>query len=265
MATYTPSSDNVTFGRGKVLFSEFVSGAYTGQFRHLGNCDTFSIGLSPEKISLTDFTTETSSPYKEVVKKTDMPIKISGFEFSSFNMKMAFMGSETSYTQTAATLTETLAASSLTGLKGSLFRTAKKSISSPVLTQGTTTLVSGTDYEIYDAAGGVIRVIPTGSATDGTALSIIYVAAALTGTGARTQVIGGTQTSVTGRIVFIPDNTTGPDNEVVVWNASLTPDGDVPFIGDDWLKWNLTGSVQSDSAGTYGGSSSNPYFYVETR
>ena len=73
MATYTPSSDNVTFGRGKVLFSEFVSGAYTGQFRHLGNCDTFSIGLSPEKISLTDFTTETSSPYKELKAGVGLP------------------------------------------------------------------------------------------------------------------------------------------------------------------------------------------------
>ena len=264
MATYTPSSDNVTFGRGRVLFSPFVSGAYTGQFKHLGNCDTFSIGLAPEKIQLTDFTQETSAPYKEVVKKTDMPIKISGFEFASFNMKLAFMGSETSYTQTAATLTETLAASSITGLKGSFFRTAKKAISSPVVAQGTTTLVSGTDYEIYDAAGGVIRVIPTGSAADGTALSIVYVAAAITSS-PRTQIVGGAVTSLSGRLVFLPQNTTGPANEVVVWNASITPDGDIPFIGDDWLKWNLSGSVQSDSAGTYGGSAANPYFYVETR
>lgn len=265
MATYTPSSDNVTFGRGRVLFSPFVSGAYTGQFKHLGNCDTFSIGLTPEKVTLTDFTQETSAPYKEVVKKTDMPIKISGFEFASFNMKLAFMGSETSYTQTAATLTETLAAASLTGLKGSFFRTVKKQISAPTLTQGTTTLVSGTDYEIYDAAGGVVRIIPTGGVVDSTALSIIYTAAALTGTGARAQIVGGAVTSLSGRLVFIPQNTTGPGNEVVVWNASITPDGDIPFIGDDFLKWNLSGSVQSDSACTYGGSAANPYFYVETR
>jgi hypothetical protein len=265
MTTYTPSSDNVTFGRGRVLFSPFVNGAYTGQFKHLGNCDTFSIGLAPEKIQLTDVTQETSAPYKEVVKKTDMPIKISGFEFASFNMKLAFMGSETSYTQTAATLTETLAAASLTGLKGSFFRTAKKSITINSVVQGTSTLVSGTDYEAYDSAGGVVRVIPTSpTVADGTALSIVYTAAAITAT-PRTQIVGGAVTSLSGRLVFLPQNTTGPANEVVVWNASITPDGDIPFIGDDWLKWNLSGSVQSDAAGTYGGSAANPYFYVETR
>lgn len=266
MATYTPSSDNVTFGRGAVWFAQHSGGAYVNQYRHLGNCDQFSIGLVPEKISLTDYTTETSAPYKEVVKKTDMPIKISGFEFSSFNMKLAFMGSETTYTQTAATLTETLAASTLTGLKGSGFKTAKKSITVTSILQGTTTLVAGTDYSVADSAGGLIRILPTGSTvTDGTALTIVYVAGALTGTSARTQIVGGAVTSVTGRILFVPDNTTGPDNEVTVWNATLTPDGEIPFIGDDWLKWNLTGSVQSDTAGTYGGSAANPYFFVETR
>ena len=253
--TYTPSSDNVTFGRGSVLFSPFVGGAFTGQFRHLGNCDAFSVGIAPEKVTLIDYTTETSSPYKEVVKKVDIPIKISGFEFASFNMKLAFMGSETTYTQTAATLTETLAASSITGLKGAFFRTAKKDISSPVVAQGTTTLTSGTDYSVYNAASGVIRVLPTGAAADGTALTIVYVAGAIT---SRQQVVGGVLTSQTGRLVFLPDNTTGPDQECVIWNASITPDGDIGLIGDDFLKWNLTGSVQSDAAGTYGGSSANP-------
>jgi hypothetical protein len=263
MTTYTPSSDNVTFGRGKVLFSPFVASAYTGQFRHLGNCDTFSIGMAPEKIQLTDYTTETSAPYKEVVKKTEMPIKISGFEFSSFNMKMAFMGSLTGLTQTASTETlETIATAALTGLKGSFFRTSKKSITSPTMLQGTNTLVSGTDYSIEDAAGGLVKIIPSGvTVADGTALRLTYIAAAVT----RDKVHAGVVTSLAGRLLFIPDNTTGPDNEVVVWNASITPDGEIPFIGDDWLKWNLSGSVQSDTAGTYGGSSDNPYFYIETR
>lgn len=266
MTTYTPSSDNCTFGRGSVFVSPFVSGAYTGQLIHLGNCDTFSIGLSPEKVSLTDFTTETSAPYKEVVKKTEIPIKISGFEFSSFNSRLMFMGTETTYTQTAGTITgETIAASTLTGLKGSYFRTTNKQISSPTLIQGTATLVSGTDYEIQNAAGGMVRIKPTSSTVaDGTALLLTYVHAALSGTSARTRVHGAVLTSLNGRIVFIPDNTTGPDTEVVVWNASLTPDGEVPFIADDFMKWNLAGSVQSDTAGTYGGSSSNPYFYTET-
>ena len=203
MTTNTPSTDNVTFGRGKVMFAPFLTTAAPSQYYHLGNCDTFSIGLSPEKVTLTDFTTETSAPYKEVVKKTDMPIKISGFEFADINMKLAFMGSTTSYTQTAATLTETLAAASLTGLAGSFFRTAKKSITVTDILQGTTTLTNGTDYTVFDASGGVIKIPSTTTVTDGTALSIIYVAAALTGATARTQTVGGAVTSLNGRLLFV--------------------------------------------------------------
>jgi hypothetical protein len=248
MATYTPSSDNVMFGRGKILFAAHVGGATSNQYIHLGNCDTFSIGVVPEKVSLTNYMTETSAVYKEVVKKVDIPIKISGFEF-------------------AATITgETIATASMTGLKGSFFATTKRSISSPTLIQGTSTLTSGTDYTIEDASRGVIKVLSTGAVVaDGTSLLLTYAHAALTGSGALTVVRGGVDTSVEGRLLFLPDNTTGPDNEVQVWNATLTPDGEIPFISDEFAKWNLSGQAQDDSAGTYGGSSSNPYFQVTTR
>jgi hypothetical protein len=267
MATYTPSSDNVMFGRGKILFAAHVGGATSNQYIHLGNCDTFSIGVVPEKVSLTNYMTETSAVYKEVVKKVDIPIKISGFEFASSNMKLVFMGDTTSYTQTAATITgETIATASMTGLKGSFFATTKRSISSPTLIQGTSTLTSGTDYTIEDASRGVIKVLSTGAVVaDGTSLLLTYAHAALTGSGALTVVRGGVDTSVEGRLLFLPDNTTGPDNEVQVWNATLTPDGEIPFISDEFAKWNLSGQAQDDSAGTYGGSSSNPYFQVTTR
>lgn len=267
MATYTPSPDNVTFGRGKVMFAPFTTTAAPTQYFHFGNCDTFSIGVAPETVDMTNFMTETSAPYKSVVKKINIPIKVSGFEFSSFNNKINFMGDATTYTQAAATITgETLASAAITGLKGSFFRTTKRSISGPILTQGATTLVSGTDYTLEDTSAGVVKILSTGATvTDGTSLLLTYAHAALTGANVLTVVRGAVDTSVEGRLLFLPDNTTGPDNEVLVWNATLRPDGDVGFIGDDFLKWNLTGVVQDDSAGVYGGSTVCPYFQVTTR
>lgn len=268
MAYFTPSSDNVVFGRGRILFDQFTAaGIRTGQYIHLGNCDRFAIGITPEELEMVDYTTETSAPYKSVNTKTSIPISISGFEFADRNLRIIFMGDKTSYTQTAHTQTaETIAASTLTELKGSLFQLARRSITSATLLQGTTTLVSGTDWELYDASAGVVRLLPT-SATiaDGTAITANYVAAALSGASAIPVIRGATQTAVQGRILFIPANTTGPENEVVVWNAKLTPDGDVALISDEFAKWNLTGSVQSDAAGAYGGSSDNPFFQVIQR
>ncbi len=267
MTTYTPSPNNVTFGRGKIFFAPHISGAFGKQWQHLGNCDTFSVGVVPEKVSLTNFMTETSAKYKEVVKSVDIPIKISGFEFATNNMKLMFMGDTTSYTQTASTETlETIAPATLTGLKGSFFTTTKRSISSPTLVQGTVTLASGTDYTIEDAERGVVKVLSTSvTVADGTALRLTYIAAALTGTSALTVVRAATDTSVDGRLLFVPDNTTGPDNEVEVWNATLTPDGEIPFIADEFMKWSMSGQAQDDSAGSYGGSTANPYFQIITR
>jgi hypothetical protein len=267
MATYTPSPDNVTFGRGKILFAPHISSAFGKQWQHLGNCDTFSVGVVPEKVKMTNYMSETSAAYKEVVKSVSIPVKISGFEFATSNLKLAFMGDSTSYTQTASTETlETIAPATLTGLKGTFFSTTKRSISAPTLVQGTVTLSSGTDYTIEDASRGVIKVLSTSpSVADGTALRLTYIAAALTGTGALPVVRGAVDTSVEGRLLFIPDNTTGPDNEVEIWNATLAPDGEIPFIADEFMKFSLGGQAQDDSAGLYGGSTANPYFQVITR
>lgn len=267
MSYNTPSSDNVVFGRGRILLDRFTdAGVRTGQLLHLGNCDRLSIGIAPEKLTMTDYTQESSAPYKEVTTKIDLPINISGFEFAEPILRLIFMGDKTTYTQTAHTQTaETVAPSTLTDLKGSLFQLNRRNISSATLLQGTATLASGTDWELYDDLAGVIRLLPAGAVADGTIITANYVAAAISGASAIPVVRGATKTAVTGRIIFIPKNTTGPKNELVVWKATLTPDGDVGFISDEFAKWNLTGSVQSDAAGSYGGSSSDPFFRILQR
>lgn len=259
--TVPPSSDNVILGRGQLYFNrQDANGALTG-YRAMGNCDTFSLGISSEKLSMKDYTQQTAANYKEVVVSTDVTISISGFEFDENNLAIALMGDVSSYTQAASSATgEVIAADTLTGLQGKYFRTAFRSISSVVIKQGATTFVAGTDYTVTNATLGIIYVIPGGGIADGTDLTADYSYAAMTGGSALTTVRGGTVASVEGVLLFVPNNATGPDYECVVYRANLSPNGELGLISDEFGKWTLEGKATSDSAGAYGGSASSPYY-----
>jgi hypothetical protein len=265
----TPSTNNVVFGRGAILFDRFTAaGVRQGQFVHLGNCDNFATSVATDKVTMTDYTSQTSAPYATANKSTTVTLKIEGFEIDTKILAMLFMGDTTTYTQALTTVTtETIAATTLTGLKGSYFTSSLRNVSAGTMLWGTTTLVSGTDWELFNTYGGVFHVFPTSpTVVDGTVLKVNYTAAALTAGSTALDVIRAFNTaSIIGRLLFVPNNTTGPNNEVVVWNCSFTPDGDIPLISDEFLKWNLVGTAQSDTAGTYGGSSTNPFMQITKR
>jgi hypothetical protein len=261
MATQSPSSDNVVFGRGAVFLDRFDANGNRSGFEHLGNCDRFAFTITTETVEMTDYTTETSAPYKEVVKKTDVGIQISGFEFSVTNLANALMGTKSTYSQTSQNVSaETLVASTITNVKGKYFKTSKRNISSPTLIQGTSTLTTA-DYEIQNANAGLIRIKPAAPvAADGADITINYTAAAIST--ALDVVYAATRSAIEGQLLFIPDNTTGPDNEVIAWRVSLRPDGEIGFISEEFAKWNLTGKALSDATNQYGGSASSPYANV---
>lgn len=257
----TPSSDNVLLGRGALFFDRYTAAGVRTGFRHLGNCDSFAIGIETEKLEMTDYTQQTAANYKEVVTKTNVNLTMSGFEFDPNNLSLALLGDQTTYTQSSQTVTgETVLAATATGIAGKYVRTAYRDISSVVVKQGETTLTLNTDYEITSAAAGLIRLLPGGGATDGTAVTVDYSAAAIST--ALTVVRGATTAAIEGELFFLPNNTTGPNHEVRVFRASLAPNGELGLISDEFGKWTLEGKALSDAAGAYGGSTSNPYFQL---
>lgn len=264
----TPSANNTAFGRGAILFDRFdANGVRLGQFLHLGNCDNLATSVSRDTITMTDYLENTSAAYNEATKSTTVALKISGFEIDPRVLAIVMSGDLTSYTQTSTAITgETIAAATLTNLKGSFFKAAKRNASAATMLQGTTTLVSGTDWELFNAYTALFRVLPGGSTvTDGAALTVNYTAAALSGTGALDVVRGFNTAQVKGQLLFVPNNSTGPNFEVLMWSVTLAPDGDFSLIADDWIKWNLTGSVLSDATGSYGGSTDAPYMTLTKR
>ena len=261
-----PSASNVMLGRGSLYYQQrTATDSKTGYFQ-LGNCDQFIWNISTEKLTLKDFQQQTTAVYKQVNVSTDIKFTIHGFEFSKENMGLATMGTLANYTQTSGSVVaEVLAPATVTGLKGKSFRTLYRSISAVALKQGATTFVLNTDYTIDDAARGVITILTTGAVADGTALTIDYTKAAITGT-TLPLVYGAVNTSgLEGRLWFKSNNTTGPNYDLDVFNALVVPNGDIGLISEEFNSWTLEGTAQSDASGAYGGSASSPYFTLEQR
>src|SRR5512146_581534 len=263
MSHITSAATNTVFGRGAIFFDRFdANGVQLNQWMHFGDCDSLATSISEDTVDLIDYTQNTGTPYNSATKSTTVALKISGFEFTPRMLAVVFKGDGSTFTQSATTVTgETLAPSTLTGLLGSYFRTANRNISAITVKQGTTTLVSATDWSLHDSLSGMVRILPSGSTVvDGTALTINYTAAALTaGSNALETVRPFNTSTVQGSLLFVPKNSSGPLVEARYWSVKLSPDGDVSLISDDWLKWNLTGTVLSDSTAAYGGSTNEPY------
>ena len=265
--TPTPSSANVLLGRGQVMFSRFdANGVFNEQFVSLGNCDSFAISVTPDITEMVDYTQQTSAIYASASKKTTIELKISGFEINTKNMALLVLGTASSYTQaahTAAAQSETLVPAGVTGILGSFFRSPFRKVSATTLVQGANTLVLGTDYEIFDANAGVFHILPNGvTVVDSTAITYNYTAAAMSGGTAADLVLAATTAIIKGSLMYLPNNPAGPQSEVRVWNVALSPDGDIGLISDDFLKWSMKGTLYSDAAGAYGGSTTNPFFEV---
>jgi hypothetical protein len=268
--TQTPSPSNTLFGRGQIFFDRFdANGTDHGQFYSLGNCDSFAISTTTDEVDMTDYTQETSAVYNSAIKKTTVALKISGFEISVKNLGILLLGDQTSYTQTAHTAaaqSETLVPTAITGLLGSFWRAPFRNVSAPTLVQGANTLVSGTDYEIFDAVAGVFRILPGGvTVVDSTVITYNYTAAAMTGATAQDVVRAANTVNIKGKLLFLGKPATGPKMEVLAFNVSLAPDGDFPLISDDFLKWSMKGTINSDAVGLYGGSSVNPFYQAMPR
>ncbi len=260
----TPSPSNVFLGRGAVMFDRHVGGLRNG-FKHFGNCDTFALGIETEKLTMKDFTQQTTANYAEVLTSTNVNLSISGFELDAENAAIALLGNTALLSQSAGTVTtETLVPATYTGVKGKFFNTAFVKISAVIVRQGATVLTLGTDYAIFNALAGVIHILPTSpTVVDGTIITIDYTRAVVNAASDIRQVYGAVLAECVGTLQFVSNNATGQNQRLTVWKASLTPNGELGLISEEFGKWTLSGTALNDSAGQYGGSVASPFFTLQ--
>jgi len=255
-----PAPENVLLGKGKILFDRFnASTGVKEGYVHLGNCDTFELSTEDDVVDNMNSMVAAGGIYKSVTRSRKVTVNISGFEFSTQALAISLMGNVATATQTTGTATAEVLSTNLT--KGKFYRTAKRgivSITSAVDITGTTTatLTATSDYLLYDADSGIIQLPLTSGATATHSLAATYVYSTLS----LDSIQGGMASKIEGTVVFIPDPATGPSWEITAWKVSLTPNGAIGFISEDFGKWQVAGKIMDDTAGTYGGSAASPYY-----
>lgn len=100
------------------------------------------------------------------------------------------------------------------------------------------TKVEGTDFEV-DGKLGLIRTLSTGTIANNATSSVNYTYSGITGTTIRVGTESKVDVKLIGRLV---NAETGAFAILEVPKVTLSPDGDISLIGDDYQSFGLTGS-----------------------
>jgi hypothetical protein len=263
--TYAPNQSNYVIGRGvlRIALIDPTTGT-RGAYFHYGNVEDLGIVPTSQVATLRSSLDATSGVLAEDEISKDFEVRWRNTEMNRKVLAQAIAGTEAYFTQSSATVTaETLTTSAELG---GTYITAKRGVSAYTLKVGATPAVEGTDYELVDATAGAFHVLSTATViTAGSTVTIDYTAAAVAGT---TQKIiqGGNRGTVKVSMWFKGAPVAGPTREARVWLASLKMADLLPLInGNDYARMQQSAKILNDAAGTYGGSSSDPYFRIYER
>jgi hypothetical protein len=239
----TPDPENLYLGAGHILFDRFNAEGNPTGYRHLGNCESLTKTPTIEKIQKKSSMDGTRSVLKEAVIGSEEEFTIVMSEFDMENLALASMGETEAYEQTAA---PGLTDQSINGGEALTFdrwyELGKKQVSDVTISQGATELTVDDDYEI-NLELGLVKILSTGDG-DEAVTTWDGDAAAVAGT----IVKGLSQGKIEGKLKYFSatDQAAGPRFELDIHKINLTPDGDLPLIGEEFGTFTLKGKAQKD-------------------
>jgi hypothetical protein len=118
------------------------------------------------------------------------------------------------------------------------------------------TYVINTDYRV-DKVTGRIFIVDGGGIAAGDTIYIDYDYKAIE----YDMVKAFIQSEVKGFLRFVGDPAVGPAFEAEVWKCTIVPEGDIPFLSDDWGTINFTVTIEKDEADH----PTDPYFHIIER
>jgi hypothetical protein len=254
----TPNPANLYLGAGEVWFDRFdASGNPTDILRHLGNVDTLALTPTVDTIVKKSAMSGARGILAEVPTASELEVSLAMSEFESNNIALALIGSEAAFLQTAeATVTDrSISASLVLDVWYNLKTVDGKAAFNPTVTafkQGATTL-NAAAYE-YRAEAGMVKFLSSyvgtnnaqaGLATTWTGSIPVFNAAS------NKRVVQALAVGIVkGRLRYISasDQAQGPRIVVDVWKCTLSPDGDIALIGEDFGTFNLKGKVALDAS-----------------
>lgn len=243
--SFTSNGNQVLLGRGKVFFNRLSAAGVPTGYKFLGEVSKLELSTEDDVLEMRDHTVASTPVLKKVVRQRDGKVSLTFHEMDKENLSYALMGSVSAFTQTSGSVTaEALTASVV---KGHSYKTVARQISAVTVKQGVTTLVLGTDYDIADAATGLIHIKESSvTVTDGSAITIDYTKAAIAAPGLA-RVRGGDATFIEGALLFVGDPAAGPSADVEIWKLSISPSGVLGLIQDEFAGVDLEGTILSDT------------------
>lgn len=232
-------------GSGRIYVDRKVGSSFQG-YHYIGNATKFEVKENSEKKErVSKDKANYGSALNTVFVKKPAEVNITLDDLDKDNLALVFLGATSAVSVTGATVTDEV----LIGYKDKILQTAKRHISSVVLTDsaGTTTYVLNTDYQITDAKLGLIKVLAAGAITDAQSLKIDYTYGSFTSS----KVAGGTNANIIMRVLFDGVNQADQSLAVVnVWEAVLSPTSGVDFLADDFTSLELAGTANVPAGGT---------------
>jgi hypothetical protein len=245
----TPSADNLYLGAGDVYFDRFDDDGNSTGFRHIGAVDALSVTHSVEKLTKKNPMDGARGTYKEVITGSEAELSMTLTEFDNENLALAMLGVVSNFTQSAATLTDN--ATVVNGGDaielGKWYDLGRLGMTAVSFEQGGPALTVDVDYT-FVAETGMVKFLTTGAAT-AVATTISATVPAITA-GQRKQIHGLAAGSIQGALRFVgaSNQAAGPRQMLDVWKVNLSPDGELPFLSEEFATFNVKGVVQTDTS-----------------
>lgn len=237
------SGDNLVLGRGALLLDRFdANGASTG-LRFIGNVSDLRLSTSDELREKYSSVSRGSPLLKRTIARRTIEFVAVCDEFALDNLALIAMAEKVTANQTIGAAQQ-VAMNDV--LQGRWYDVGRRNLTTPVIrgVADTPVYTAGTDY-LLDAENGLVYIIPGGGIADGTDIEFFGGWAATT----ITRLRGGKESTIRARMLFQSDNASGPNYRVEAWRVSITPDGEMGFISDDFGNFTLRLAVEADTAG----------------
>lgn len=252
--TGAANTNDYRIGRGTLYAAPLD--AVTGrphEYRDLGNVSDFVLTLSTDKQEHSSSRSGLKVVDKSVVINQKLTLKITLDELNFDNLALFFSGSTSATVANASAITSQ--AHSFYG-KGRWYdvmdASGNRAYDCATITVATMTL--GTDFTV-DLKMGRIFVLSTSAGAWGSSASPVSLNVTTTLSGQDTtldEVKALTQSSISLALKFISQNPVNGDNqeEYQFHQVTLSADGDLSLIGDDFSNVTLSGTAEKNTLNT---------------
>jgi hypothetical protein len=235
----TPNSGNLMVGSGEVWFNRLDNSGDPTGYRHLGNVSKLEITPEVTEITKKSSMNSARAVRGRAITETKMNIALTFDEFEPENVALALLGEKIAIQAADGAIADEPVPEP--AKQGRWLDTGFVNITVTAVKVGATTHAVDDDYTL-DLAAGLIYIVPGGDIADDDAVTWSGSCAA---SGAKVQ--GLSQGRIEGALLYrSSDDQIGPKSKIVMHKVSISPDGALALIGDQFFEGGLKGEVLAD-------------------